>query len=90
MSDVTRRHFIRQASAAAAAAGAVTVLPTIASAHASTTLSAHEVSSAAAHGPIIAHIKDVARGEIALLVGEREIVIRDRVLVRRLVKAAQL
>jgi hypothetical protein len=47
------------------------------------------VSTAAAHGPIIAHIRNVGLGEIALLVGEREIVIRDRVLVRRLVKAAQ-
>jgi hypothetical protein len=89
MSDLTRRSFIKQASATAATVGAIATLPTIANAHASTTLSPSEVSTAAAHGPIIAHIRNLDLGEIALLVGEREIVIRDRVLVRRLVKAAQ-
>jgi len=39
-------------------------------------------------GPMIAHVTDVAKGEVALLVGAREIIFRDLPLVTRLMKAA--
>jgi len=41
------------------------------------------------HEPLLAHVRNRATGEIALLVGTREVVIHDRELVMRLVKAAQ-
>ena len=46
-------------------------------------------SAAGQHEPLLAHVRDRASGEIVLLVGTREVVIHDRELVLRLVKAAQ-
>jgi len=47
-----------------------------------------EVPAAAFSGPMIAHVSDVATGEVALLVGAREIIFHDPQLVARLMKAA--
>ena len=47
-----------------------------------------ETPPAAFSGPVIAHVTDVSRGEVALLVGAREIIFRDPALVARLMKAA--
>jgi hypothetical protein len=41
------------------------------------------------NGPLVAYLRDVAVGEIGLLVGTREIIVRDRELVQRLLRAAQ-
>ena len=51
--------------------------------------SADAESSAPAHdGSFVAWVKDPKRGEIAILVGERELTIRDRKLAKRLAQAA--
>jgi hypothetical protein len=39
-------------------------------------------------GPFVAHVRDGGGDRIALMVGEREVVIRDRELVTRLARAA--
>ncbi len=46
-------------------------------------------SSAPAHdGAFVAWVKDPKAGEIAVLVGERELIVRDRKLAKRLAQAA--
>jgi hypothetical protein len=47
-----------------------------------------DVPGAAFSCPIIAHVSNVATGEVVLLVGSREIIFRDPQLVARLMKAA--
>jgi hypothetical protein len=37
-------------------------------------------------GPVVAHVRDVARGEIAIYAGTREVVVRDPALVGRLLQ----
>jgi hypothetical protein len=44
--------------------------------------------SAALSGPLVAHVRDFNTGEIAVLIGEREVIYRDPDLVMRLLKAA--
>jgi hypothetical protein len=40
-------------------------------------------------GPMLIHVRDVATGEVAMMVGTRELIYRDPVLVSRLVGTAQ-
>jgi hypothetical protein len=44
---------------------------------------------AVAAGPLVAHVRDVATGEIAFLVGSERFIIRDRELAVRLHSAAR-
>lgn len=37
-------------------------------------------------GPMVAYVQDAATGEVAVMVGEREVVVRDRALVAQLAK----
>jgi hypothetical protein len=39
--------------------------------------------------PLIAHVRDLARGEISLMVGKEEVIHRDRDLAARLYAAAR-
>jgi hypothetical protein len=39
-------------------------------------------------GPVVVHVRDAARAEVALLVGTQEIIFRDPGLIARLVQAA--
>ena len=79
MSDITRLGFIK--SSAGAAAG-VTVIGSLAAAKAD----AHEAPAGSV--PVVAYMKDPSSGEIALMVGEREVIIQDRQLAARLSRAA--
>ena len=40
--------------------------------------------------PILVYVRDAARGEVTVMHGTKETTIRDRVLVRRLLRAAQM
>lgn len=40
-------------------------------------------------GPLVAYVRDGRRGEVAIMVGDREVVRRDHELVRRLQRAAR-
>jgi hypothetical protein len=44
---------------------------------------------AAFAGPLVVHVRDLARAEVAVLVGHREVVYRDPALVSRLLQGAQ-
>ena len=79
----TRRAFLRTAGLGAAAAGAAAVIPADAAAAASST---GDVPSGKS---LIAHVKDAKAGTIALMMGDREVVITDRALSARLFRAAR-
>jgi hypothetical protein len=89
MAKLTRRDLIKQTSAGAAALGALVAVPGLAGAHGAPEAHAAALSAADRNGPLVAYLRDVAVGEIGLLVGTREIIVRDRELVQRLLKAAQ-
>ena len=74
MSDATRRSFLIIAGAGAAAAGAAAVAPVADAAPQKMTGS----------GPLIAYVNDIASDEVSVMVGEQEVVVRDRDLVARL------
>ena len=88
MTDLNRRSFIKQTSVGAATLGLLSSLPALAAISDSPQATKPEVPAAAFSGPMIAHVTDVAKGEVALLVGAREIIFRDLPLVTRLMKAA--
>ena len=88
MAGLTRRGFLTKTSIGAAAVGAMLAVPrltngTSAEAAQEFALSGHELA-----GPVVAHVRNIKTGEIAVMVGTREIVFRDRQFVKRLVKAA--
>jgi len=83
-----------RSSAAVAAVGAVTAMPgllpafTTAEADAPAADSAIAGESAGAMAePLIAHVRDLATGEISLFSGEQEVVIHNPALANRLVNA---
>ena len=89
MAKLTRRGFFRQTSVTAATVGALASVPGLTMFLDSPEDPATEISPGAIAGPLVAHIRDVTTGEISLLVGTRELVIRDSDIVARLLKAAQ-
>ncbi|MBV8967588.1 MAG: twin-arginine translocation signal domain-containing protein [Verrucomicrobia bacterium] len=88
MTDLTRRSFLKQTSVGAATLGLLSSLPALAAIPDSPQATKSEVPAAAFSGPMIAHVSDVATGEVALLVGAREFIFHDPQLVARLMKAA--
>jgi len=88
MSKMTRRAFMSSAGAVtgAAALGAVTAGSGIAAA---AELAAGTAALPAnAKGRYVAYVRDPKRGEVAVMAGDREVTIRDRALVHRIVTAA--
>lgn len=92
--NVDRRGFVRRASFGAAAVGALaTGWSALLSAGSSALASSGNRSEAG--GPVIdgsgviAHIIDARRGEISILVGEREITYTSRRLAQELMRAAR-
>ena len=78
----SRRNFLRSASVAAAGAVVVAGVGT-------GVASAEPESSAAAHkGSFVAWVKDPQSGQIAVLVEDREVVVTDKKLAKRLAQVA--
>ncbi|HLX40636.1 MAG TPA: hypothetical protein VKR42_08885 [Ktedonobacteraceae bacterium] len=89
MSKLSRRRFFKQTSATAATFGVLAALPTMAATEAPVEVPAAEASIADFTEPLMAHVSDLASGEISLLMGTREIIFRDPQLVMRLLQAAR-
>ncbi len=97
MSGFTRRTFLKSTSAAAVAAGglatpvfpaAVGALETSAPADtAAADQAAAEPGIADLGEPLIAHVRDLATGEIGLFTGTREVTVLDPSLAARLARA---
>jgi hypothetical protein len=87
---VSRRRFLWQSSAGAAAVGllpAATRLAPVAPAPAAAEAPQAEAAAVTLSEPLVAVVRNAAQGEIALLSGTREVVIHDLELVARLVRA---
>ena len=96
MNAFTRRVFLTRSSMAVAAAGAVTAIPGL-----SSVLTAAETEGAASEAvitdeaaasmtePLVAHVRDLASGEIGLFSGEREVVFHNSGLARQLFNASR-
>jgi hypothetical protein len=84
MSDSTRRGFLALAGAGAVA-GATMVAAPMAGAAATTT--ENETLPADADGAMAAYIHDLHKGQVALMVEGREVIVTDKALVARLARA---
>ncbi len=94
MSDITRRSFLKQSGATAAAAGALVAVPKglsrvgSGSSRTATRKTTSGVAKAKTDRHLVVHIPDSRKGELRVMSGEREVVIHDRDLVARLSRAA--
>jgi hypothetical protein len=83
-SDQTRRGFIALAGAGAAGAAGAVVLGGTAEAAAQPATSV----PAGADEALVAYVRDAHTGEVAVMVGDREVVVHDRELAARIARAA--
>jgi hypothetical protein len=94
MKPLSRRTFLKRGSVAVALAGAASSLPglgdmTDASQAATGSAPAELPEGANLAEPMIAHVRDLGRGEISLFVGEREVVVTDPNLATRIFHASR-
>jgi hypothetical protein len=89
MKDLTRRRFLTRSTAGVALAGAIAVVPGI-TAVMKLPGTSPKVAAGTANGagPLVAHVRDLASGEIAFLVGSQRLIVRDPDLAVRLHAAA--
>ena len=95
MSDITRRSFLKQGGVTAAAAGALVATPKVLRGPTSKKITADRparTTTAARKANVtrnlVVHVPDTSKSEVRILVGDREVVLRDRDLVTRLSRAA--
>jgi hypothetical protein len=86
MTGMTRRGFLTHASIGAAAGGLAVMAPLQGTRR---PLDLPITAGAAPMDDLIAHVRSVPTGEIALMIGSREVVVRDRSLAARLANAAR-
>ncbi len=101
MSEVSRRSFLKTGSAAVVAAGAISALPGLpavvgvletqgpADAGTADAAATDAETSVGLTEPLVAHVRDLATGEIGFFSGTREVTVLDPQLAARLIKAAQ-
>jgi hypothetical protein len=95
MKQIERRAFLTRGSLAVAAAGVVTAVPGFASGLVAAEEEAPEVAAvfegeaAVMSEPLVAHVRDLATGEIGLFSGTQEIVFHDPTLAARLFHASR-
>lgn len=88
MTKLTRRSFLKQTSAGAAALSLLPAVPALEPIYHSREAIVPELSGRLP-GPMVVHVSDVATGELTLLIGAEEIVFRDPHLIARIIKAAR-
>jgi hypothetical protein len=88
MNDLSRRRFLHS-SFGVAMVGAIAVVPGLTGVLKLSKPQAAGGAKAMLAGPLVAHVRDLATGEISLLVGTNHVVHRDRELAARLYAAAQ-
>jgi hypothetical protein len=94
MAKLTRRDFIGQTTASVATIGVLAAVPTLAAAPEMTDVvasdaAAAEVSATTFAEAVVAHVSNLASGEITIMSGTKEIIVRDTELVMRLLKAVR-
>ncbi len=89
MAKLTRRVFFKQTTASVATLGVLAAAPGLVAVSEDPEVVENDLSTFALPATLIAHVRDLATGEVALMVGTQEIVYRDPDLVMRLLKAVQ-
>lgn len=89
MNDLSRRRFLKHGSLGVAFAGVIAVVPGLSAVLKLPAPAVAIGSEAAPAGPLIAHVRDLTKGEIVLLVGTEQVIQRDRDLAARLYAAAR-
>jgi hypothetical protein len=95
MPNISRRHFLRNASIGAAAtgvaaAGGLSLLAGASAADATTPPKATSPDAPILEGSgVVAHVVDAKKGEISLFVGTKHIAYTNQALAQELLKAAQ-
>jgi hypothetical protein len=74
----TRRAFVKRSAGAAAGATVIGAL-----------IADQAGAQALDSDPVVAYVSDPRRGEISLMIGEREVSVRDRNLAAQIVRAAR-
>jgi hypothetical protein len=88
MEPTSRRKFLRNTSVAVAAAGVASAVPlTAAQALADTPPPIPDDESADA--PVVAHVRNLRKGEVVLYTGEREVLVSDKRLASLLYHASR-
>ena len=97
MSQWSRRDLLKRAGAASAAAGAAVALNPGGAFAATTSRSEHaidepdldaaEAAAVSADGPLMVCIRDAQGGDVSILHGTEEVVVRDHRLVAKIVRA---
>lgn len=86
--SVARRTFLSTSGLGAAAVGVAALTPELGAGRSAAGLADSGVDTAALSGPLVAFVSDVRAGEVSLMVGENEILVQDKELVNRLLRAA--
>jgi 3-hydroxyisobutyrate dehydrogenase-like beta-hydroxyacid dehydrogenase len=89
MAKVTRRGFLQQAAAGTATIGAMMAVPELTDIAEASGPPLKEQAARELAGPVVAHVRNLRTGEIAVMVGTREVVYRDPKFVARLKRAVQ-
>jgi hypothetical protein len=84
----SRRQILRSAAVSAAVVGASASPQLLAGSAEGATVAGND--DAAPKGPVTAYLRDHRTGEIAVMVGEHEVIHHDRALARRLAHIASL
>jgi hypothetical protein len=87
MAGMTRRKFISTVGAVTGAAAMSAAAPEIV--RAAVSASEGTAIDDPHAGPIVAYVKQPTSGQVELMVGDREVTVTDRVLVKRIVTAAR-
>jgi hypothetical protein len=74
--DMTRAGFMKSSAAAVAGASALGAIAAAAA----------QADEHPGNEPVVAYVKNPSKGEIAVMSGEREVVVRDRKLARQLAR----
>jgi hypothetical protein len=81
MSDLTRRGFVKNSAGAAAGMTVVGALVAAGEADAK--------GGAVGSKPVVAYVKDPRKGDISLMSGDHEVVVRDRKLAAQIARKAR-
>jgi len=94
LAKLTRRGFIGQTTASVATIGVLATVPTLVAAPEMTDIvasdtAAAELSATTFSESVVAHVSNLASGEVTIMSGTKEIILRDADLGMRLLKAVR-
>jgi hypothetical protein len=87
VSSLSRRGFLGAASVGAATVGMLSSVPGISLLSDSSEVDTSDVPAATVAEPMVAQVRNFATGEVSIMSGMREVIVRDPQLVARLLKS---